>query len=100
MSFLNAPRKTGGAAQAASDVHHAVLSMTASMTRVSCLKCPGSYMLCWRLVGATCIAGHGPSVLQLAGVIIAPVAVLFMAYALYRYKRRTQQASHCVLSRH
>ena len=29
--------------------------------------------------------------MQLAGVIIAPVAVLFMVYALYRYKRRTQQ---------
>ena len=31
--------------------------------------------------------------LQLAGVIIAPVAVLFMVYALFRYKRRTQQVS-------
>ena len=28
---------------------------------------------------------------QLAGVVIAPVAVLFMCYALFQYKRRTRQ---------
>ena len=29
--------------------------------------------------------------LQLSGAIIAPVALLFMAYALYMYKKRTYQ---------
>ena len=28
---------------------------------------------------------------QLAGVVIAPVAVLFMCYALFQYRRRTRQ---------
>ena len=34
---------------------------------------------------------------QYAGLVIAPVAVLFMAYALLMYKKRTSQVSRTVL---
>ena len=54
--------------------------------------------LCSRPLSPVCLPPASPACLppppacpQLSGAIIAPVALLFMAYALYMYKKRTYQ---------